>query len=156
QISVSPSDLNFGSVVVGQSQTSTLSIQNNGGASLTITGLSTNAPFSVVSPAAPQAIAAGGSMTVTVRFSPGSAATSAGNLTITSNDSSNPNLTVPLTGTGITAVTGGLPPRPAESVLDSSSSLATNLVGLFLMNETSGTTSKNVANGRTASFSGST
>lgn len=47
------------------------------------------------------------------------------------------------------------PPRPAGSVLDSSNPLATNLVGLFIMNEGSGTTDLNLVDGQVANFSGS-
>jgi hypothetical protein len=46
------------------------------------------------------------------------------------------------------------PSRPAGSVVDPSNPLSTSLAGLFLMNEGSGTTDLNVADGQTASFSG--
>jgi YD repeat-containing protein len=50
---------------------------------------------------------------------------------------------------------GAIPSRPNGSAVDSSNSLSTSLVGLFLMNEGSGTTDKNIADAQTASFSGS-
>jgi YD repeat-containing protein len=48
-----------------------------------------------------------------------------------------------------------LPSRPTGSVLDSNNPLSTNLVGLFLMNEGSGTTDNDLVDNQTASFSGS-
>ena len=50
---------------------------------------------------------------------------------------------------------GSIPSRPTTSTVDSSNSLSTNLVGLFLMNEGSGTTDENLSDTQTASFSGS-
>jgi YD repeat-containing protein len=47
-----------------------------------------------------------------------------------------------------------LPSRPTGSVLDSSNSLATSLVGLFVMNEASGTVDKNLVDNQSANFSG--
>ncbi len=47
-----------------------------------------------------------------------------------------------------------LPPRPTSSTLDSGNSLATSLVGLFVMNEGTGTTDLNLSDSQTASFSG--
>lgn len=48
----------------------------------------------------------------------------------------------------------GLPARPACAKLDTGNSLATNLAGLFLMNEGSGNSSKNLATSGTAAFAG--
>ena len=46
------------------------------------------------------------------------------------------------------------PSRPAGSTVDPTNSLSTNLVGLFLMNEASGTTDLNLVDSQTAAFSG--
>jgi YD repeat-containing protein len=46
------------------------------------------------------------------------------------------------------------PSRPAGAVLDSSNPLSTNLTGLFVMNEGSGTTDLNLVDAQTAAFSG--
>jgi YD repeat-containing protein len=80
-----------------------------------------------------------------------------------------PNATLPLTGTydvfvrgpatpgsitvGVVTPSGG---RANGSVVDANSALSTNLVGLFLMNEGTGTTDKNLVDGQTATFSGTT
>ena len=50
------------------------------------------------------------------------------------------------------SVQGGF--RPQGSVLDTSNPLSTNLAGLFIMNEATGTTDKNLVDNQTASFSG--
>ena len=44
--------------------------------------------------------------------------------------------------------------RPQGSVLDTTNALSTNLAGMFIMNEASGTTDKNLVDSQTASFSG--
>ncbi|MCX6623028.1 MAG: BACON domain-containing carbohydrate-binding protein [Acidobacteria bacterium] len=50
--------------------------------------------------------------------------------------------------------TTGLPSRPAGAAVDSANALSTSLVGLYLMNESSGATVKNLVNGQTAVFAG--
>jgi hypothetical protein len=47
------------------------------------------------------------------------------------------------------------PSRPATAVLDTGNPLATSLTGLFVMNEGTGTTDKNLVDGQVANFSGS-
>ena len=53
-----------------------------------------------------------------------------------------------------TSPTPGLPARPTCAVLDPSNPLATNLAGLFLMNEGSGGATKNLVTNQTAALSG--
>ncbi len=101
QIAVSPSSLDFGSVTAVQ--TKTVTVSNTGNATLNVTSLGAGGSFSVVSPAAPFTVAAGSSATVTVRFSPTGASAQSGTLTIASNDPAHGIITVPLTGTGVTA-----------------------------------------------------
>jgi RHS repeat-associated protein len=52
-------------------------------------------------------------------------------------------------------VPSSLPSRPSGLVIDAANPLSSNMVGLFLMNEGSGSTDKNVVNGQLANFSGS-
>ncbi|HEY3929984.1 MAG TPA: alkaline phosphatase family protein [Candidatus Koribacter sp.] len=47
-----------------------------------------------------------------------------------------------------------IPPRPTTAVVDSTNALASNLVGLFLVNEGTGTTDVNLADGNIANFAG--
>ena len=53
-----------------------------------------------------------------------------------------------------TSSTPGLPARPACAKLDTGNPLASNLAGLFLLNEGSGSATKNLATNGTATFAG--
>ena len=80
-ISVTPSSRDFGNVAVGSVADRTFTVQSTGGGPLTGTA-STSAPFSILSGAS-YSLGPGASQTVTVRLSPTSAATFAGNVTFT-------------------------------------------------------------------------
>jgi hypothetical protein len=96
-----PTTLSFGNVTVGSNQSLSETITNTGGSSVTISqaGIS-GAGFSQSGIATPVTLTAGQSTTFTVTFTPASAASLSGNITITSN-ASNPSLTIPLSGTGV-------------------------------------------------------
>jgi len=103
-IVLTPSNLFFGSVAVGQTSDQTVTVTNNGAADLTVGGIiGPSSPFSIVSDlCSGHAISPStGSCTVTVRFSPVSAVTSNGNFNIPSNDPDQNPATVGLSGTGI-------------------------------------------------------
>jgi hypothetical protein len=106
-ISVTPSSRDFFYVTVGSSADRTFTVQNTGGGTLTGTA-STSAPFSVVSGGS-YSLGAGASQTVTVRFSPTSAATFAGNVTLTGGGGA----TRPVTGKTFTALTAQVTPVSA-------------------------------------------
>lgn len=95
--------LDFGSVPVGTSKSSSITLTNSsaaGGPSITISQIAVSgSAFSTVLPNLPLAIAAGQSSTLTITFSPKASGAATGNLTITIEGSSQP-ATVPLTGTG--------------------------------------------------------
>jgi YD repeat-containing protein len=76
----------------------------------------------------------------------------AGNYTIYIRPANAGNITVALTTQG---GVGYIPPRPAGSVLDTNNPLATNLAGLFIMNESTGTADTNLVDSQPANFSGS-
>jgi len=100
QLTMVPSSVNFGAVVVGQKNTQTLQLSNSGSASLSIQTIqASGAGFSVTPPTLPLSLAVGASQNVTVAFAPASAAAATGTLTITSNDPNSP-ASVPLQGTG--------------------------------------------------------
>ena len=81
-LSVTPASLNFGSVIVNTSTDMTFTVRNIGGGTLTGTAAASGAPFSVVA-GSPFMLGAGGSQTVTVRFSPTSGTTFTGNVNFT-------------------------------------------------------------------------
>ncbi|HEV8268684.1 MAG TPA: choice-of-anchor D domain-containing protein, partial [Thermoanaerobaculia bacterium] len=99
-IDVTPSSLDFGSVVVGQSKDLTLTVRNVGSATLTVSSLAVGGAFSVPSPATPFNVSQGATQSVTVRFSPPSAGGQSATLTIASNDPARPSVSVALQGQG--------------------------------------------------------
>jgi hypothetical protein len=107
-IGVSPPSLDFGSVVVNQSGSLTLTIANAGSAALNVASMgSTNGLFTLANSSSSFSIPPGTSQQVTVRFSPVTVGSQTGGLTISSNDPARPTITVPLSGTG--AISGGTP-----------------------------------------------
>jgi hypothetical protein len=107
QLTVTPSTLAVGSVVVGTSGTASGSL-NASGASVTVTAASTsNSQFNVGGLALPITIPAGQSTPFTVTFSPLVDGAASGGLTFTSNAQSS-TATETLTGTGT--------PAPAHTV----------------------------------------
>ncbi len=105
-----PTSLSFGSVTVGNNTVLSEKVTNTGGSSVTISqvGISgTGFTFSGIT--APVTLTSGQSATFNVTFTPTSAGSASGNVTITSN-ASNPTLTIPLSGTGVTAGTLGSNP----------------------------------------------
>ena len=98
-------DLTFGSAVVGQSATRTLTISNNGNSALAVSGISF--PSTVYSGNWSGTIPAGGSQPVTITFQPAAAASYSGNITVNGN---------PTSGTSTIAVSGsGTPPAMRQS-----------------------------------------
>ena len=105
-----PTSLPFGSVTVGSKQTLSETVTNTGGSSVTISQVGiTGTGFSLTGITAPLTLTAGGSATFSVSFNPQSAGAVSGNITITST-ASNPTLTIPLSGTGVSAGTLGSNP----------------------------------------------
>ena len=99
-LAASPSSMNFGSIQVASSQMLYETITNSGGSTVTISSATvTGAGFSLSGFTAPQTLAAGQSLTLSVYFAPRSAGTASGALTLASN-ASNANVSVSLSGTG--------------------------------------------------------
>ncbi len=112
EISVTPSSVDFGSVIQGETADRAVAIMNDGSATLTVNGLaSDNGVFTVVTPAVPFTIAPGSSVAATVRFAPVTLGSAAGNLTVNSDDADEASITVPLAGVGTEA-----PPPPAPEI----------------------------------------
>src|SRR5205807_6206934 len=100
-LAANPSSLSFGTVHVRVKQSLSETVTNIGGSSVTISqvGIS-GSGYSFSGITTPVTLAAGQSATFSVAFTPASAGSVSGNLTVTSN-ALNPTLTIPLTGTGI-------------------------------------------------------
>ncbi|PIT98374.1 MAG: hypothetical protein COT71_01025, partial [Candidatus Andersenbacteria bacterium CG10_big_fil_rev_8_21_14_0_10_54_11] len=100
-ISLSAASLAFGNVEKDQSEQKTFRIKNTGSAALSVTTISTAAPFSV-SPVGPLTVNAGDSATVTVTFAPTATGSASGAITVTHNASGSPK-TISLSGAGTDA-----------------------------------------------------
>ena len=117
-ISVSPTAVQFGSVLVGDTGKSTITVRNNGSTNLVIGSITkTGNSFTVtLDNASGKTLAPGASATVEISFTPNAAETFSGSLTIPSNDLARPQVHVSLNGMGAaqaTSITATLKITPA-------------------------------------------
>src|ERR1022692_1674984 len=113
QLSVAPTPLNFGNVVVGSTGTQPVTMSASG-ASVTVSSASSSSSQFVLNGASfPMTLAAGQSVSLNVAFKPQSNGTASGSLTFVSNASNSQSLTVPSTGIGTAAPAGQLSIAPA-------------------------------------------
>jgi hypothetical protein len=107
---VSEPSLDFGNVPVGSTKDAQITISNTGDASLIIEGLSASGTgFSVAGPPVPVTVSPSASATVSLRFAPTSAGAQSGVLVISSNDPTQPQQRITLTGTGTQPPMSGSP-----------------------------------------------
>lgn len=112
QVAANPASLSFGSVQMGSSKSLSVTVTNSGGSSVTISQATTSGPgFSLAPASLPITLGAAQNTTFSVTFTPQSAGSASGNLTVTSN-ASNPTLNVPLSGSA--AGPGQLTPTPSS------------------------------------------
>jgi Abnormal spindle-like microcephaly-assoc'd, ASPM-SPD-2-Hydin len=103
-LSVVPSSVSFGNVTVGVTNSQTMTIQNPGTASLTVTQASlSGASYSMSGLALPLSVAPGASVAFNISFGPASASSLPGSLTLVSNAPTSPT-NIALAGTGIAQV----------------------------------------------------
>jgi Abnormal spindle-like microcephaly-assoc'd, ASPM-SPD-2-Hydin len=113
QVTANPASQSFGNVQVGSSKSLAQTLTNSGGSTLTISQATITGPgFSLSGLTLPLTLNAGQSTTFTLKFTPSSAGSFSGSLSITSNGS-NPSFAVALTGTGVLPP-GTLSPNPAS------------------------------------------
>ena len=99
----SASNINFGSIPTGTTQQQSVTVNNSGGSSVTISQAAVSGTgFTMSALSAPVTLAAGQSLTLTVAFTPTSSGTSSGTLAISSN-ASDSTLPISLAGAGTTA-----------------------------------------------------
>ena len=107
QLSANPASENFGSINVGTTATQTITLTNNGNTSATINQVSVaGTGFSVSGLTTPYSLAAGGTTSFKVSFSPASSGTYSGTASIVSSAANSPT-TVPLSGIGATVSSSG-------------------------------------------------
>lgn len=100
-LTANPANVSFGNVVVGASGTSSITLTNAGSASISITQANASGPgFSISGLATPTTLGAGQTTSFAAKFTPTSAVTSTGTISIVSNLPSSP-LVIGLTGAGI-------------------------------------------------------
>jgi hypothetical protein len=98
-VQVTPTNLNFGGVPVGQSAQQTTTVRNLGNALLRVDLITTDNPhFQVVAPSVPFTVLPGGQQPVTVRFTPTEVGPQMDTLRIFSNDPDEDPVIVSLTG----------------------------------------------------------
>jgi len=112
----SPTQVNFGGVVTGQTKTLAVTLTNTGSTTLTFaTTTAPTAPYSATGiPANGATLAAGAQLTVNVTFAPTSAGTANQTLTFNSNGGNVPVALVGTSGTAPTMVITPTPPTPIE------------------------------------------
>lgn len=99
--------IDFGNVLLGQSNTQTVTLSNTGTEELAVSSISivtANTPYSIVNDSCGVALAATQSCTFDVRFVPATTGTFSGSVEVTTNDPDTPVLAIPLTGEGVQAM----------------------------------------------------
>jgi hypothetical protein len=109
QLGANPATFNFGSVQVGSTGSTQITLTNGGTASVSIAqATASGTGFSVSGLPAGSTIAAGQSASFTAQFSPTSSGNASGSVSISSNAPNSP-LTIALSGTGSQAQLGAVP-----------------------------------------------
>jgi hypothetical protein len=125
-LSASPSSVAFGDVASGAtSAAQTVTVSNPGSSAVSVSSVSTSAPFSQTNTCG-SSIAAGGTCTVSVKFAPTSGGSQTGSLTVATSAPGSP-LTVALTGTGVTATTDLAQGQPATASSSYETYVASNV-----------------------------
>jgi len=103
-LGINPTSLSFGNVTTGTSSAAqSVTITNTGNSSVTISQINLSADYSMTGGGAPVTLTPSQNLTLSVRFSPTTAVTVNGNISIVSNATGSP-ATVTLSGTGVAPV----------------------------------------------------
>lgn len=105
QLTFTPLSVAFGNVAVGSTGTASVTVTNKSTASCTVTSynLTGSADFAVGAgaPATPFDVAPGTGIAIPLAYTPATAATDSGTLTVTGTDAINSSVNIPLSGTGV-------------------------------------------------------
>jgi len=107
-VSLSATSVAFGSVTIGQTSSArSVTLTNSGTAALTISGIAKTGTVFASTNTCPASLAVGSSCTISNTFTPTTAGSATGSVTITSNATGSPH-TVALSGTGTAAAVASL------------------------------------------------
>lgn len=98
--------ITFGSVLVGSSETRTITLTNSSATPMDITGITVPAPWTIVSPVPPVTIPPSGSINVEVLFTPADSIAYTGTLVVRQSTPCTDSVTVALSGSGRIIVGG--------------------------------------------------
>jgi mannose/cellobiose epimerase-like protein (N-acyl-D-glucosamine 2-epimerase family) len=101
QLSATPISIDFGNITAGSSRTMNITLRNAGTTATVISAVQTSSSVFTTTMRAPDTVAASGIDTLAVTFSPVSAGAFSGSVTIYSNASDNPVITVNLSGSAV-------------------------------------------------------
>jgi hypothetical protein len=102
-LSINATSVAFGSVVLNSSATQTVTLKSTGTSAVTVNSAAvTGSGFTVSGSAFPVTLSPGQSVSLSVQFNPKSTGSASGQLTISSNATSNPKAVISLSGTGAT------------------------------------------------------
>jgi hypothetical protein len=102
-LSVNPSSVSFGNVTVGNSSSRTITVTNTGNSNVSISAVNVTGSNLALSGGSPVTLSPSQSISVSVQFSPTSAASTSGSVSIVSNATGSP-AAVPVSGTGVAQV----------------------------------------------------
>ncbi len=105
-INVSQTNLNFGAVAVGQTNTLVTVVSNTGLSNCAVQAVSVSgsSAFSLIAPVAPFPVDSGGAVQLAVVYAPLSVTNDTGSLVVVTDDPVNPQFTIPLSGSGVRPV----------------------------------------------------
>jgi hypothetical protein len=114
-----PAQLDFPDTFLGSLTTLNYTLSNPGNVPLTITGIATSDPaFTLTNVTLPRTIQPGGTLALTVRFSPSETRSHTADLILTSNASGAAQTLVPLTGKGLLGPRIAVEPTPITLTID--------------------------------------
>jgi hypothetical protein len=150
----SPSSLNFGNVQIGNGQQLSETVTNTGRVNVSISQATVAGTGFSMTPWAPLVLTPGQHYTFTVTFTPPSPTNDSGSVSIVS-DASNPNLSIPLSGTGTPAPQGQLAVSPTTMSFGNVV-VGTNaqMIGTLTASGASVTVSSDTLNGSAFALSG--
>lgn len=136
EISVTPTSLAFGDVIVGGSNSLVLTVQNTGSAHLTIASASIAGSnfFTLTIPLLPVTLAPSQSINFNLQFAPTSAGSASGSLSLVSNAQTAPTAVIPLSGNGLPLAPAGISVNPASLAFVTTSMGSTSTLDLTITN----------------------